>query len=401
MKETYTCIFFSYHPKNQKTLLTGIMSLLSIVTGNSSFSFQSEYIAKRLNSRRYSPFGLVKDLQLCCNNLERLQSPCTTHTIPEIDMKEDAFVLFTAKILGQHHEEDERDLSEKRQSSHCLPCKSDDLNILLRFLSNILKDPYFDISVTEEIDNNVKHCLTQLDTFEKKLESVHLVKGRLKLCTIGSLVQLISKVKDEPKRPTKSQKQGLKETIIVIDESGCIPSYELLSLSQLKVNIAGIIVVGDKHQLPPYDPGSDMKTRRKRGKSSISSKGLTRGRVVKQSDKLRSILDVSRPSQGKVNLTTQYRVPRDIANMLNQCIYSGKYNTPMYAIVPEFGFKFLHVPYCENQRKYVNKNEIQVTLKLIERNVQEGKTSIMVLTPVSMSLIFIDYEDELSLIICI
>lgn len=102
-------------------------------------------------------------------------------------------------------------------------------------------------------------------------------------------------------------------------EAGCIPSYELLGLTRLGRPIKAIILVGDKHQLPPYDP---MQGRRfGRGNSF----GANRSRRNDRAEGMQSLLDSSvlTIDSGKVMLTTQYRVPQDIANkrglrLLNQ-----------------------------------------------------------------------------------
>ena len=124
------------------------------------------------------------------------------------------------------------------------------------------------------------------------------------------------------------------ETICIFDESGCIPSYELLGLSRLGRPIKALILVGDKHQLPPYDPAQGRSV--KRGDSFQST---THNRQSKRDEKVQSLLDVSALTvdSGKIMLTLQYRVPRDIAEMLNSRIYRGNYVTPLNAKVPMSG----------------------------------------------------------------
>lgn len=125
-----------------------------------------------------------------------------------------------------------------------------------------------------------------------------------------------------------------KDTICIFDESGCIPAYELLGLSRLGWSINSIIVVGDKHQLPPYDP---MQGRH-------HAHGKRNGRSVKTT-KIHSLLDASALTidTGKVMLTLQYRVPRDIAEMLNSRVYRGQYRTCPTAKVPDSGLSSKNV----------------------------------------------------------
>jgi AAA domain len=369
--------------QNQIILLTEEMSRLSIETGNSVFRLQSAYVEQRLTSTHQTPSSIIKDLQLCCICIEEaLKMPRESRNFKVIEMIKASTEPFTAEILHHQHNAT-ADPPEKGETLDCLAGIDDDLGILLRFLFKLLKDPYFDAAVTEEIDADVKNSLSQLKGCKKKVGKELKKNTRLKMCTIGSLIQLAPKGKERNKS-AKQQSQHLKETVVVIDESGCIPSYELLSLSQLKRSIACIVVVGDKHQLPPYNPGCDIEPL-VTGRTTFISLKAPKGRRVAKLNKLQSILDVSRPSQGKVSLSSQYRVPRDIANILNGCIYSGKYNTPKDANVPEFGFMFVHVPYCEGHQKYVNENEIKATLDIIARKVEDGKTNILVLTPVSMT----------------
>lgn len=172
-----------------------------------------------------------------------------------------------------------------------------------------------------------------------------------------------------------------KETIVVFDEAGCIPAYELLGISRLKRSIKSLICVGDKHQLPPYAPDSMNNKRNSFGRRV----GAT---PAKKSDKVDSLLDVSKleddgDTGGKIRLTTQYRVPRDIANVLNARIYKGNYRTAINCRVPSRGFHFVHVDYCHRSKKYENDNEVRKCLEFVELHARGGG-SMMILTPVSI-----------------
>jgi superfamily I DNA and/or RNA helicase len=132
--------------------------------------------------------------------------------------------------------------------------------------------------------------------------------------------------------------------------------------------------VGDKHQLPPYNPDNKPRYDRSRG----------RQRQEPQSKKLSSILDVSAVTV--IKLTTQYRVPRDIADILNARIYNGNYRTPSDRGIPNQGLTFHHIPYSQDpRRKYVNPNEVNKVLELLREKMaasRSGNVSVMVLTPV-------------------
>ena len=104
----------------------------------------------------------------------------------------------------------------------------------------------------------------------------------------------------------------------------------MLGLSRLGRPIIALILVGDKHQLPPYDPTQGRTFGRGNAPSNVRSTKVER---------LKSLLDVSTLTidSGKIMLTMQYRVPRDIAEMLNIRIYRGNYKTSPTARVPMSG----------------------------------------------------------------
>lgn len=60
-------------------------------------------------------------------------------------------------------------------------------------------------------------------------------------------------------------------TVVMFNESGCIPSCELLGLTRLDSIIDAIVVVGDKHQLPLHDPASNTRKTPKKDSRLFSS----------------------------------------------------------------------------------------------------------------------------------
>ena len=167
-----------------------------------------------------------------------------------------------------------------------------------------------------------------------------------------------------------------KDTVVIFDESGCIPSYELLGLSRLGRAIRSLVLVGDKKQLPPYDP---MQGRRRRNSRLGDLKN----------EHLNSLLDSSSLTVdcGKLMLTTQYRVPKDIAEMLNHRVYRGNYNSfPNLRVIS--GLQMVNVPWSESQsRKYVNPNEVERGLSLLDKLTMDYEIrSTLVITPVSICL---------------
>jgi hypothetical protein len=143
----------------------------------------------------------------------------------------------------------------------------------------------------------------------------------------------------------------------------------------LGCNIDAVLVVGDIHQLAPYNPDDTGKPQFKRSRAKKHKK--------RKSKKLNSILDVSNVTV--VKLTTQYRVPRDIADILNARIYNGSYRTSPRC-VPNNGMAFKHVPLSiDPLRENVNPVEVAEVLVLLREKVaasRSGRVSVMVLTPV-------------------
>jgi hypothetical protein len=193
-----------------------------------------------------------------------------------------------------------------------------------------------------------------------------LSSPRVHLSTIGSSHKLpvTEEADDDEPRLTKSfaaiklcDRAKEKKTVVIFDEAGCIPMYEFLGLSRLGRLIECLVCVGDKNQLPPYDPGSSRTVvRHEAGRRRYKAKPTVPTETVK------SLLDASQLTEagGKIKLTTQYRVPRDIANLLDVRIYKGDYVTPLSCEVPIKGFHFLNVPVCRGRQKYVNENEIRI-----------------------------------------
>jgi ATP-dependent exoDNAse (exonuclease V) alpha subunit len=225
---------------------------------------------------------------------------------------------------------------------------------------------------------------------ETRVSNEMQAKARLKMSTIGSSHKLFDiSTKDQNNEDDdlaaeldflslneEDLDDAKEETIVIFDEAGCIPSFELLGLSRLGYEVEAILVVGDKHQLPPYNPDNNGKPRYDR------SKGWQRQKP--QSKKLSSILDVSAVTVIKV--TIQYRVPRDIADILNARIYNRNYRPSSDRGIPNKGLTFQLIPYSQDPRiKYVNPNEVQKMLELLREKVaasRSGNVSVVVLTPV-------------------
>jgi DNA-binding protein Fis len=210
--------------------------------------------------------------------------------------------------------------------------------------------------------------------------------ARVFLSTIGSSHQLIEKLNSVSVKALNSLDIKVppaeKPTFVVFDEAGCIPAYELLGLSQISENIVGILCIGDEHQLPPF--GNDMALSFRSGNrknGQLVAKQSVAGRAIK------SILDVSQmhvDDDNKVKLTHQYRVPRDIADILNLHIYKGDYITAESSRVKFSGFMFVDVKSKFENHKYINHNECNACLALLRGLRRQGQDDVLILTPVSV-----------------
>lgn len=261
-------------------------------------------------------------------------------------------------------------------------------------LESLLKSSTFSLSNAEKLELAARQAEESLKAAARRLEGQLVSDARVLLSTIGSSHKLPVDGDDEEDGDSilgalghlKISSSQMKKTIVVFDEAGCIPSYELLGLSRLGRSIDSLVCVGDKNQLPPYDPSQSSGCKKHRNGPRGAN---ARQRSVTQELSVKSLLDVSKltTDTGKVKLTRQYRVPRDIANLLNARIYLGDYVTAPECRAPSRGFHFVDVPEDRRQagRKYVNDAEVQICLDLVRQSKREGRTSIMVLTPVSAS----------------
>ena len=274
---------------------------------------------------------------------------------------------------------------------HLVPIRSsrDALSIVNRCFSSLLSRTEFSQEKVTEEQNAKRKAEENLRAAETRI-SIELVRdARVLLCTIGSSHKLPLADKDDDDESNLSAAFGRmslstnRSTIVVFDEAGCIPDYELLGLSRLGRDIKALVCVGDKHQLPPFSAAASKRTPTPRGRGR-GFHGRGRGHSFVSEPKVTSLLDVS--AVEKVKLTTQYRVPHDIANLLNDRIYRGDYKTAPTCKAPLKGFQFVDVPEVANRaggEQYLNDREIHECIRILEKLHRAGSTSIMVLTPVS------------------
>jgi hypothetical protein len=277
--------------------------------------------------------------------------------------------------------------------------KFDDVYAIFHCLEKILNSKEFSISEAETMQASIRECQHNLKKNEERVHDTMISKARVLMSTIGSSHKLPVRVVEDDGNDNESDLDSIDvdsltgqfdrvtlsehKMIVIFDEAGCIPSYELVGLSRVNGNIEALVAVGDKYQLPPYNPNQNH-TGKKNG-------SYHRQRRQAAPTKIKSILDVSKlkiDGGTKKKLTIQYRVPRDIAAVLNDRIYKGDYTTPAVSNVPAEGFCLLDVVQSERNEKYVNKDEVQMCLQMVTQLLNEGNGNIMLLTPVRENIMY-------------
>jgi len=234
----------------------------------------------------------------------------------------------------------------------------------------LLATDIFSLEKAEAAQSSTRQAESDLIAPKARIETEMLSQPRVLMSTIGSSHKVpvkadaIENMREDLDTLDLNGEYQRKRTVVIFDEAGCIPIYEFLGLSRLGRAVDCLVCVGDKNQLPPYDPTT--------GKGRPAS-----------SEGMKSLLDASGLSIdcGKIKLTTQYRVPMDIASLLNDRIYKGDYKTAPECGAPLQGFHLINVPASGYDKKYENKNESEECFRLVQNFIGVG--SIMVLTPVS------------------
>ena len=358
----------------------------SLPTG-SDVNKRSSLISSGSEADLTNPVEIINTLSRSVNDLKLLQA---NPTFTEDDL-DDKIISNSSILLHLLPVAVDTAVNDKKSPSTSLPWhrrRNEARAVLLSIrncLEGVMKSDLFSLEKAEAFCLDLRQAEEGHNRALSRIKTELLDDARVTMCTIGSSHKIpvveegtddITSLESKLGRMHLNGDSG-KETIVVFDEAGCIPAYELLGLSRLNRNIKALICVGDKHQLPPYSPSS-MKQKR----NSFSRQPSDNREV-----KVDSLLDVSALEDdgdrgGKITLNTQYRVPRDIANVLNERIYRGNYCTPASCSVPSRGFHFVHVEYSHGGKKYENENEVKKCVELVTQYQSSGE-SMMVLTPVS------------------
>lgn len=231
----------------------------------------------------------------------------------------------------------------------------------------LLENQLFLESNALELQDAVRSAQRSLKAAVTRVEECMVYNARVVMSTIGSSHKLpsakLDDCDDDGSSDLVNRMQCLdvkseEKLVLIFDEAGCIPSYELIGLTQLARHIDAIVAVGDKHQLPPYNP--QQSNNQNRAKTSFRAK--SRQQINNIEPKIESILDASgrgNDDPGK--------------------IYHGDYKT--HSQDGSKGFILAHVPFERGQEKYMNKNEVAFCVDLVQKLLAEGMDNIMVLTP--------------------
>lgn len=270
------------------------------------------------------------------------------------------------------------------------------LKAILDKLSDLLATPIFNEEDAQSIQSSIREIEEQSCRAEERLSRELPLTARLRMSTIGSSHKLLGNVtmeaysSDDEDIAVDFDQLKLAESdekaIVIFNEAGCIPAYELLGLTRLDSTVEALVLVGDKKQLPPYQSSASFSSSRRSSQNGRYGSNCGRDSTRKRQPVVKSLLDCSRlslDSGERLKLTIQYRVPRDIAGILNDRVYSGDYKTAPNCEAPARGLRFVGVrPDPEPRRKYVNKFEVDEVLDIIFRHQGE---QVMVVTPVSRS----------------
>lgn len=333
-----------------------------------------------------SPLQIIRYIQGMANDIS------TSLREKLSEEKVDSIVLNYGTVLNRLIEV--RPDPKKKISSWNAELVQKKLEYLKSLFQEVLSEDIFDETNEIELYNKRSTAEHELRKLKERLKIELPDKGRLFMSTIGSSHK-ISTMKEKELEDQMDflslDDSSAKETVVIFDEAGCIPSFELLGLSRLGRDIQSIVLVGDKNQLPPYNPSNNTnksKTKNRRGNYFVKNEN---------NDSLKSLLDVSNMSiiDEKVLLKTQYRVPKDIADLLNVHVYKGNYITCPKSPIPPRGLNIVHCmeDYSEN-RKYINLLEVEKALSLfykLKRN--PCIANILIITPVSTKLLLLFIKD--------
>ena len=239
--------------------------------------------------------------------------------------------------------------------------------IKIKKIIKILIESFDDIYKILELKEESIKIIDEKDKLTNKLKKELQEKNmRIYLSTIGSISKILSFI---------NYRDTDRDTIIITDESSTIPSYDIFNMCLFtKCNIKGLVIVGDPNQLPPHE--------------KLVTKAEN-GRFIKE-ENIPSLFDKLDIDVNRNHLKVQYRMQKDVADVLNHHIYKGKFETNNDVKLFGKGIEFINVQkqYIPNRTKPINYNYNEID-KVFELYKIYKHKKVMILSP---------YKDQISII---
>lgn len=214
------------------------------------------------------------------------------------------------------------------------------------------------------IINNIKILNNQINELNEKKNNIIKdfedkcdEKQNIFTSTIGSLNRLLEHLEII---------ENNKKTIVIIDEGSTIPIHELGTLSLIKQNVISLVLVGDPNQLPPF--GKLIKNNN--SKYNKYNEEIT----------IPSIFDKKYLKVKSNHLEMQYRIPFEIAEILNKYVYNNKYNTIETKKYCLDTVRIINSTTEDIKKANINEGEADKVVNIYNKYKYEYK-SIMILSP--------------------
>ena len=207
------------------------------------------------------------------------------------------------------------------------------------------------------LNNQIQELNKEKNNIKKDFEDKCDEKQNIFTSTIGSLNRLLEHFEII---------KNIKKTIVIIDEGSTIPIHELGTLSLIKQKIISLVLVGDPNQLPPF--GKLIKNNN--SKYNKYNKEIT----------IPSIFDKKYLKVKSNHLEMQYRIPFEIAEILNKYVYNNKYNTIETKKYCLDTVRIINSTTEDIKKENINEGEADKVVKIYNKYKYEYK-SIMILSP--------------------
>jgi len=215
-----------------------------------------------------------------------------------------------------------------------------------------------DMTFLERAERDLSKMERALNKLRTSVYEEYLENARVRMSTIASAHRLFKSAREEDDDIPRHSRR----TVVIFDEASTIPSFEIIAAQRFCPNLAAIHVFGDKNQLPPFK-------RNRRGPPVESLIDCCNGVNVEK-------------------LTTQYRIPRDVANILDRRIYEGEYKSDESVSRGAVRFHFLNPPEQKHRRRRPKNHrdsewdmeQASKAAQIAIRSQNSGK-SVIIMTP--------------------